>query len=182
MQAGDEDECHDDRDRVGVDEGIWNASDHPFDQAGKERFADPSESKASNSYSELDAVDDLIQVLVKLEDGAGPDAMSFNELKNARLAHAHQSEFGCREKGISCDQKYDEHHSQQYISNHGIWTFYIEKGFCQRFYRQVRRVFINLATDCEDEPQRQVGKSGLAAKLFLEKSLAFFFILFRSKS
>jgi hypothetical protein len=73
----------------------------------------------------LNSVHDLIQVLVEFEDSSGADAVGFNQLKNARLAHAHESKLGCCEKSVGCHQEHDEQHPEQHVGNHGISSFYL---------------------------------------------------------
>src|SRR5208282_2811438 len=75
--------------------------------------------------SELNAIHDAAELLVKFEDGAGAGAVGFDQLLDARLAHADERELGCGEEGIGRYQEQDNEHPQQHVCNYGslILTF-----------------------------------------------------------
>jgi hypothetical protein len=57
-------------------------------------------------------------VFVESLDGAGADAMGFDELLDARVADADQCEFRGHEKGIGRHQQHDGKHPHQDVSGH----------------------------------------------------------------
>ncbi len=78
--------------------------------------------------SELNSVDHPGELLVQFEDGAGADAVGFDQLLDTRFANADQSKFRRREEGIGRHNEQDDKHPRQHIRNHGevILTFQAE--------------------------------------------------------
>ena len=101
-----------------------------FKQARQYRLADPAQRQAADGDAQLHAVDDPLELLVKLEDGARADATGLNQLLDSRFADADQRKLGRCEERIGCHQEQDEKHPQQHIRNHGgiILTFQRERG------------------------------------------------------
>src|SRR5690348_4721021 len=102
-----------------LDDGqaAYKTSDHGF--------ADPAQSQANHRDAELDAVYDLVEILVKSQNDAGADTSGFNELLDARVAHADEREFrGCEER-VGCHEEEDQKDPEQHESEHGwvILTF-----------------------------------------------------------
>ena len=125
MQAGDHHEGHGDGDGMSVDRRMGDASDPGLEQARQNRLAQPAQGQAGDGDSQLHAVDDAAELLVKFEDGAGADAVGFDQLLDAGFAHADQRELGRGEEGIGRHQEQDDEHPQQHVCNHGtlILTF-----------------------------------------------------------
>jgi hypothetical protein len=82
----------------------------------------------------LDAVYDLIEVLMQPLHSAGADPVGLNQLLDASIAHADQRKLRCSEESVGRHQQQDQQHPQQDKSNHGtlILTF-------QRFWSCARR-------------------------------------------
>ena len=79
------------------------------------RFADPAQRQAANGHSKLHGIEDMVELLMELLDGARADAMRRNHLLQSRLAHAHQSEFSGHEERVCRDQQdhcYDAQHDE----------------------------------------------------------------------
>ena len=95
------------------------------DELRDDRFADPAQGEAHHGDAELHAVDDFVEVLVQALDDARADASGFDELLDARVAHADQGEFRGREERIGCHQQKDHKDPEQHKSDHGtvILTF-----------------------------------------------------------
>ena len=125
MQERDQSEGNYYGDAVGIKCGVWNASYRTFDHAGQQRLAHPTQSKTGYGNSQLNAVHHFVQIAVQLLDNAGTDATSFDELLDARIAHAHQSKFGCSEESVGCYQEENQKYPEQHKCNHGslILTF-----------------------------------------------------------
>ena len=76
VHVGDQAEGDGDGDGVGVDRGVRDLVDeaHAFDQAGDHGLADPAQGQADHGDAELNAVDDLVEMLVEALDDARADA------------------------------------------------------------------------------------------------------------
>ena len=134
---------HRDGDGMSVDRGMRHASDPALEQPRQNRLAQPAQGQAGNGDSQLHAVDDAAELLVKFEDGAGARAVGFDQLLDARFAHADQRELGCGEEGIGRHQEQDDEHPQQHVCNHGtlILTFQRDNRsalrICWRYNRTI---------------------------------------------
>ena len=119
-----------DGDGVRVDGGVGDASDPALEQSRQNRLAQPAQGQAGDGDSELHAVYYAAELLVEFEDGAGADAVGFDQLLDARFADADQRELGCGEEGIDRHQEQYNEHPQQHGCNHGtlILTFQRDNG------------------------------------------------------
>ncbi len=112
---------------VCVDGEVWQPMNelHSFDEAGDHRLTDPSEGQADDGDAELNAVDDLVQVLVQALHDARANPSGFNELLDASVANAHERELGGCKKRVGCHQEQDQKHPEQHKGDHGtvILTF-----------------------------------------------------------
>ncbi len=97
----------------------------PSDQARDHGLADPAESQADHGDAQLNAVHDLVEMLVKALDDARANPSRGDELLDASIAHAHQGEFGGGEERIGRHQKQDQKDPEQHKGDHGrvILTF-----------------------------------------------------------
>ena len=118
MQAGDGDEGDGDSDGVGVEDGVGDGADPGLEEARQGRLAKPAQAEASDGDSELDAVNDALKLLMKLEDGASAGAVGFDELEDAGFADADERELGRGEESIGRYQEQDNEHPQQHVRNH----------------------------------------------------------------
>jgi hypothetical protein len=85
---------------------------------GQSGLANPSQRQTGDGDAELDGVEYVIELLMKLLDGARPDAMGGNQLLQTRFADAYQSEFSGHKERVRRDQQnhcYDPQHNE---SNH----------------------------------------------------------------
>ncbi len=86
--------------------------------SGHGGFADPAQSEAGDGDAKLHGVENVVELLMKLLDGARADAVGRNHLLQPRLADADQSEFGGHEERVCRDEQnhcYDAQHNE---SNH----------------------------------------------------------------
>src|SRR5208337_580227 len=74
-------------------------------QARQNRLAQPAQSQTGNGNSQLHAVHYAAELLVEFEDGAGAHAVGFDQLLDARFAHADERELGCGKEGIDRHQE-----------------------------------------------------------------------------
>jgi len=102
-----------------VDRRVRNATQNLLHDAGERRFADPAESKTRQRDPKLNPVHHLVQILVQSQDSARTNSARFNQLLNARVAHAHQGKFGGGKKRVGCHQEQDQHDPEQHESHHG---------------------------------------------------------------
>ena len=130
VQASDTDKRHGHGDGMSVDGGIGHATDPTLEQSRQDRFAEPAQSQTGNGDSQLHAVDDAAELLMKFEDGACAGAASFDQLLDASFADADERELGCGEESIGRHQEQDDEHPQQHVCNHGtlILTFQRDKS------------------------------------------------------
>ena len=127
VHVGDQAEGDPDGDRMGINSRVRHFLDeaHAFHQAGDHRLADPAKGEADHGDAKLDAVDDFVEMAVQALHDARTNASRCDELLDARISHAHQGEFSCREEGVGCHQEKDQKYPEQHKSNHGtvILTF-----------------------------------------------------------
>ena len=84
------------------------------------RFADPAKREAGDGYAELHGIENVIELLMELLDGAGADALSRNHLLDARLAHAHQGKFGGDEERVRRNQQDHRYDAEDDKGNHPV--------------------------------------------------------------
>src|ERR1700690_4201302 len=110
---------------MGIKAYVRNLAEQALDHASEQRFADPAQSKAYYRDSQLNAVDDFVEIAMQLLDNAGTDTVGFDELLNAGFANAHQGELGRGKERVGCDQEQDQKHPDQHEGDHGwvILTF-----------------------------------------------------------
>ena len=65
-------------------------------------------------------------------DDAGAEASGFNELLNARVAHAHQGKLRSSEKRVGCHQEQDQQDPEQHKSDHGCVILTFQRGLAAR--------------------------------------------------
>src|ERR1035437_5787495 len=116
---------------MSVEGRIRHAADPDLEQSRQNRLAQPAQGQAGNGDPELHAVNHAAELLVKFEDGAGASPVSYDQLLDARFAHADQRELGCGEEGIGRHQEQDDKHPQQHVCKHGtlILTFQRDNGW-----------------------------------------------------
>src|SRR4029077_1419966 len=75
VHVSDQGERNGDRDGVGVDSNMGQALDdgQATDETGDHGLANPSQGKANHGDTELDAIDDFVEMLVETLDNAGAD-------------------------------------------------------------------------------------------------------------
>ena len=103
---------------MGKDVRVRQTSEDRLQDSGEGGFADPAKSEAGDRDAKLNGVKNVVELLMKLLDGASPDSVGGDKLLQTRLADAHQSEFGGHEKRVSRDEQnhcYDAQHNE---SNH----------------------------------------------------------------
>jgi hypothetical protein len=88
------------------------------DETGDHGLADPSQGKANHGDTELDAIDNFVEMLVETLHNAGADTSGVNELLDACIAHTHEGEFGGGEERIGCYQEEDQEDPEQHIGDH----------------------------------------------------------------
>ena len=76
-------------------------------QACQGLFADPAESEAGHGDADLNSVENFIELVVELADGARADASFVDELLEARVANADQGVFAGGKKGVG---RYQQDH------------------------------------------------------------------------
>ena len=155
VQAGDHHEGDRDGDGMSVDQRVRHASDPALEQSRQNRLAQPAQGQAGDGDSQLHAVDDAAELLVKFEDGAGAHAVGFDQLLDAGFAHADQRELGCGEEGIGRHQEQDDEHPQQHVCNHGtlILTFQRDNRLAdENFWSAIRGHGDSLAVQLELNP------------------------------
>src|SRR5208283_328885 len=69
--------------------------------------------------SELNSVNDFVQMLVEALHDPGADAPGINELLDAGIADANQGELGGCEECIGCHQEKDQKDPEQHKGDHG---------------------------------------------------------------
>src|SRR5580704_6035753 len=86
VQEGDDSEGQNDGDGVRVDVGVRNRPEQLLHDACQHGFADPAQRQAGERNAKLDAVYDLIEVLMQPLHSAGADPMGLNQLLDASIA------------------------------------------------------------------------------------------------
>ncbi len=117
-QIGDQDEGNDDGNPMRVKLRMGQRAEQGFQHVSHGSFADPAQGQAGNRHSELDRIEDVVELLMELLDGARADAVRRNHLLQSRLADAHQSEFSGHEERVRCDQQNHGYDAQQSEGNH----------------------------------------------------------------
>ena len=80
----------------------WGTSGRTrFEQVRNEGLADPAEGQADDGDSELYAVDDFVKLLVQALDDAGADALRFDQLLDASVAHADRANSAAAKKALA---------------------------------------------------------------------------------
>ena len=90
VHVGDDGEGKDAGQGVGEERGVGQARQRYFEQAGHGLFADPAQGEAGHGDADLNAVEDLVELVVQLADGARADASLLDELLEAGVADADQ--------------------------------------------------------------------------------------------
>ncbi len=103
-------------------------------------FADPAQGQAADGDAELHGVQDLIQLLMELLDGARTNTMRGDHLVQPGLAHAHQGEFGGHEERVCRDEQDDRYDPQHNEGNHST------KILSSRRFRTARIGYGNLSS------------------------------------
>src|SRR5437016_12516909 len=85
-----------------------------LDKVGHHRFTDPAQGQTDHCDTELYSVDNFIKVAMESLQDPRTDTSGFDQLLNARVTHADESEFSRGEKGICRHQE----HNQQYPEQH----------------------------------------------------------------
>ncbi|GAC1429209.1 MAG: hypothetical protein NVS1B11_14360 [Terriglobales bacterium] len=93
----------------------WETFYDPSDNG----LANPAESEADDGNSQLHAVDDRVQIAVKLLDNPGAETPGLDELLDSRLSDAYQGELSCRKECIGRNQEQDQEDPEQHKSDHG---------------------------------------------------------------
>ena len=119
FKVGDDAEGDDDCGGVGVDADVRRdrgkkAVSEVVERGGDGGLADPAEGEAGEGYAELDGGKEVVHVVLELEDGAGAGSALGDELLDAGLADADESELGCDEEAVGQDE--EGHHDS---SNEG---------------------------------------------------------------
>ena len=130
QQVGDQAEGDHDGDAVGIDRRVWHFvhETEGLDQARYHGFADPAESQADDRDTELNAVDDFVEMLMEALDDTGAGASRFDELLNAGIANADQGEFRGGKKRICRHQEKDQEHPEQHKGDHGWLILAFQRG------------------------------------------------------
>ena len=115
---GDQHEGNNDGDTVRVEPGVRQGQEQRFQNAGHGGLADPAQSQAGHRDAELHGVEDVVELLMELLDGARADAVRRYHLLQSRFAHVHQCEFSGHEERVCRDQQDHHHDAQHNESNH----------------------------------------------------------------
>ena len=103
-QIGDQDEGYDDGDPVRVELRVRQWAEQGFQNAGHGSLADPAQGQAGHRDAELHGVEDVVELLMELVDGAGAQAVRRDHLLQSRFAHIDECEFSGHEERVCRDQ------------------------------------------------------------------------------
>ena len=117
-QIGDQHERSRDRNTVRVKLRVRKRTEQRLQHVRHRSLADPAQAEAGNRHSKLHCVEDVVELLMQLLDGARADAVRRNHLLQSRLADAHQSEFRGHEERVGCDQQNNHYDAQHSEGNH----------------------------------------------------------------
>ena len=108
----------DDATSVGVDLGVRQVDESGSKDVGHGGFADPAQGQAGQGDAKLHGVDELVELLMQLLDGARADAVRRNQLLQPGFAHADQGELGGHKERVGRDQQDHRHDAQHHEGNH----------------------------------------------------------------
>ena len=127
-QIGDQHEGDDDGHSVRVEPGVGQGTEQRLQNAGHRGLADPAQGQTGHGDAELHGVEDVVELLMELVDGARAQAVGRDHLLQPRLAHVDQREFSGHEERVCRDQQHHHHDAQHNEGNHEAEILPSEKG------------------------------------------------------
>ncbi len=133
LEVGDDGEGDDDGEGVGVDDGVRRKDGEQRaasveEHLGDGGFAQPAEGERGEGDAELDGGEEVVDVVLEVEGGAGAGTAEGEQLLHARLAHADEGEFGSHEEAVGQDEEghhdcAEEHPFQHFVAEGRLAAF-----------------------------------------------------------
>ena len=120
MHKGDQAEGNRNGDGMGIYEDMRQPLKklEALDKVGHHRLTYPAQGQTDHGDAELYSVDNFIEVAMESLQDSRPDTSGFDQLLNARVTHAYQSEFSRGEKGICRHQEDNQEDPEQHKGYH----------------------------------------------------------------
>ena len=135
LEVGDEAEGYDDGDGVGVQELVRGAAGEPRQvrEAAEDgfcygRLAEAAEGQRGEGDAELHGGEELVDVVLEAEGGAGAGAVELDELLDAGLADADEGELGGHKEGVRQDEEGDQASVDEAPFQHNAWLKVYNEG------------------------------------------------------